>query len=731
MTDKYETSERSIARRLPFPFGKHPLWVDGTTRVAEEREDDPQVWRQEVISIFDSNGFDFQVFLVAASGFLTDSYALFSTNVILPLLGFLYWPTRTDRMPELWINVSTLAGSAVGQLLFGWLTDRLGRRKLYGLELVLVIFATLGIAQASGGEHHSMSILSWIVFYRFFLGLGIGAEYPLSAVITAEFSSTRYRAKMMAAVFLMQPLGQILAAAVGWGVLSGLMHSRGLVDLPDHGSQFQSLSIHEQQRILSTLDSVWRWVVGVGCIPTLLAIVWRFSIPESPRYTMDVNHDPLQALAATRRQFQHQLHPVEDGENAQQNNGGGAFLSRRALISRPLPETDNPPELWDYLFNQGNIRYLLATAICWFLLDFCFYALGINSPRPLAALWDDSLPTIPNTTVLPIAPATVTIPITYVATVDGSLYTMVTSLAAGVPPPTATVTSYIAASNPSLRVPDFENIWDPQLTMFNQISHNAQQYIETISISSLAGSGLLIFLIDYVPRKMWLVWSFLILSVCFAVLGGVLVRTEFQGGHWAAVVIYAICQFFFNLGPNTLTYIISAEIFPTRFRATCHGISAACGKIGAIIILLITEKALPSNDTKALNQLLASFSVPLALAALFAWVWIPELQLAPTEPPRTLHLPKLPNKSLERLAKGWQYATGNHQTYNPSTGFQGGEDQRLGFRKRFSDLWYRMTKGGQRHELGQRTYPKLPTELMRPANSEGDIHTQAGVSMSS
>jgi PHS family inorganic phosphate transporter-like MFS transporter len=51
----------------------------------------------------------------------------------------------------------------------------------------VVIFGTLGMVQCSAGyNNQSMNILGWIMFWRFFVGLGIGAEYPLSAVITAE-----------------------------------------------------------------------------------------------------------------------------------------------------------------------------------------------------------------------------------------------------------------------------------------------------------------------------------------------------------------------------------------------------------------------------------------------------------------------------------------------------------------------------------------------------------------
>lgn len=552
--EQNEAAWQKINNWLPFPFGDHPWWIDGTTRAAEEKDEHPRLWREGVINIFDHNGFDFQVFIVAASGFLTDSYSLFATNVILPLLAFLYWPERKDRLPELYINVATLAGSVVGQLLFGWLTDRLGRRKLYGLELVLVIFATLGMSQASNGMYNNMDILSWMIFYRFFLGMGIGAEYPLSAVITAEFADTKYRARMMAAVFLMQPLGQVLAAAIGWGVLTSLMRSRGLDSLVDRGPEFDHLPVEQQHLILSTLDSVWRWVVGVGCIPALLAILWRFSIPESPRYTMDVADDPKQAIMATRRQFRRTARLLEsrnvssdEGDTLVSSNPR-SFPASPALVASLDPAEEKESNFWTFFFVEGNIRYLAATSFCWFLLDFCFYALGINSPRPLAALWASETPNVNITSVVPAATTTMTIPFTHAVTFSGTVYNVTTSFLANIPPPTTTVTSVIAATDSSLHVPDYQNIWDPTNNMFQELSNNAKFYVYTISITSLAGSALLIAIIDFIPRKTWLVSSFLLLSIWFAVLGGVMTATEFTESHIVNVALYAFCQFFFNLG---------------------------------------------------------------------------------------------------------------------------------------------------------------------------------------
>ncbi|KAI9122642.1 hypothetical protein K1719_006482 [Acacia pycnantha] len=60
--------------------------------------------------------------------------------------------------------------------------------------------------------------------------------------------------------------------------------------------------------------------------------------------------------------------------------------------------------------------------------------------------------------------------------------------------------------------------------------------------------------------------------------------------HWTRkenrigfVAVYALTFFFANFGPNATTFIVAVEVFPARFRSTCHGISAASGKLGAIV----------------------------------------------------------------------------------------------------------------------------------------------------
>jgi MFS transporter, PHS family, inorganic phosphate transporter len=67
---------------------------------------------------------------------------------------------------------------------------------------MIMIFTTLATALSGGGS--GTSAVGIIIFWRVLLGIGIGGDYPMAAVITSEFSSTRYRGRMMAAVFSMQ-----------------------------------------------------------------------------------------------------------------------------------------------------------------------------------------------------------------------------------------------------------------------------------------------------------------------------------------------------------------------------------------------------------------------------------------------------------------------------------------------------------------------------------------------
>ena len=101
----------------------------------------------------------------------------------------MYWYNETSSDNETAINAVSLAGSLVGQILFGVLADRFGRQKLYGLELIIVIISTFGVVQSGWGipwpdySKDSMSALGWLLAWRFIMGIGIG-KVSATAVVS-------------------------------------------------------------------------------------------------------------------------------------------------------------------------------------------------------------------------------------------------------------------------------------------------------------------------------------------------------------------------------------------------------------------------------------------------------------------------------------------------------------------------------------------------------------------
>lgn len=82
------------------------------------------------------------------------------------------------------IKAATSGGAILGQIIFGWLADMLGRKMMYGVELIILIIATLGQSLSSASP--AVTITGLLIFGRVMMGLGIGGGYPMSAIITSE-----------------------------------------------------------------------------------------------------------------------------------------------------------------------------------------------------------------------------------------------------------------------------------------------------------------------------------------------------------------------------------------------------------------------------------------------------------------------------------------------------------------------------------------------------------------
>src|SRR5438046_1639961 len=102
------------------------------------------------------------------------------------MLAIVYWEGSIPPSQEKSINLAPLIGTLIGQITFGVLADRYGRQGVYGIVLIIMMIATVGLALSSEGTLGSIDILPFLIVWRFLLGFGIGGDFPLSAAITAE-----------------------------------------------------------------------------------------------------------------------------------------------------------------------------------------------------------------------------------------------------------------------------------------------------------------------------------------------------------------------------------------------------------------------------------------------------------------------------------------------------------------------------------------------------------------
>ncbi|GAB4828466.1 Sugar (and other) transporter [Ancistrocladus abbreviatus] len=217
--------------------------------------------------------YHFKAIIIAGMGLFTDAYDLFSIPLVLKLLGPVYYANTSHQIPPYVTSAIIgvpLLGTAIGQLLFGRLGDLGGRRRLYGVTLLLMILSSLGCGFSICKKR--TCVLSSLVFFRFLLGIGIGGDYPLSATIMSEFANKRTRGAFIAAVFSMQGFGILASSIVTMIVCSIFNHP------PSHPPP---------DRTPHSADWAWRIILMIGAVPAALTFYWRMLMPETARILED------------------------------------------------------------------------------------------------------------------------------------------------------------------------------------------------------------------------------------------------------------------------------------------------------------------------------------------------------------------------------------------------------------------------------------------------------------
>lgn len=245
--------------------------------------------------------------VIAGMGFFTDAYDLFCISTVSKLLGRLYYYNPSTGKPgalphrvnNAVVGVA-LVGTLTGQLVFGWLGDKLGRKKVYGVTLILMVICAICSGLSFG--YSAKAVMSTLCFFRFWLGFGIGGDYPLSATIMSEYANKKTRGAFIAAVFAMQGMGIIFAGLVSM-IISQIFLKR--YDAPKFSTN----------GVLSTqpeADYVWRIVLMLGALPALLTYYWRMKMPETGRYTAIIEGNAKQAAADMGRVLDVEIQAEQD-----------------------------------------------------------------------------------------------------------------------------------------------------------------------------------------------------------------------------------------------------------------------------------------------------------------------------------------------------------------------------------------------------------------------------------
>ena len=184
-------------------------------------------------------------------GWALDAMDVGLISFVMAALGA-QWGLAPDMLG--YIAMIGFVGMAVGASLGGWLADRIGRRNVFALTLVVYGVATGASAFVPGPEGVGiMAAVAILATLRFFVGLGLGAELPVASTLVSEYAPKAIRGRVIVGLEAFWAVGWIMAALLGYF----------LIPVSEDG---------------------WRWALGVGIVPTLYALYVRFGLPESVRY---------------------------------------------------------------------------------------------------------------------------------------------------------------------------------------------------------------------------------------------------------------------------------------------------------------------------------------------------------------------------------------------------------------------------------------------------------------
>lgn len=183
--------------------------------------------------------------IAGSGGQFCDGYVL---GIIAPALPLFAAGREVSPLMIGLLGASALIGLFLGASFFGWLTDKIGRRKLFIADVIAI--AALSVAQIGVESAGALFVM------RLLLGIAVGADYAVGPTLIAELSPKKYRAALLASGPAIWTVGYVASFVVGSAMAQ------------------------------SSPDS-WRWMLVSGAVPAIVLVIIRLGIPESPRWLIE------------------------------------------------------------------------------------------------------------------------------------------------------------------------------------------------------------------------------------------------------------------------------------------------------------------------------------------------------------------------------------------------------------------------------------------------------------
>ena len=315
---------------------------------------------------------------------LSTSYNVVNISMVLPILQHLYQTESTEQSKAL-VATSLLGGMILGQVLGGALGDSPYIGRLRALQCVMALQVVASVASSFCGstsrdhedddqsskerivkavislfclsKHGGSSLYMQLALWRFLLGVGAGAVYPLAAVISAE---QHQRLASGASTDATSSDDQL--DALSRVVMTFSMQGIGFLAVP--------LAALLLLFSLSDLETIWRLLLALGSLPGLLLWVLYCTL-SAEEASVSVVHEPVLTSAAAGGR------PNDSTED-------------RNSLSEPLLQGDDPlPNgrgILNTIWSEDNLLAKLAgTAGTWFLFDVLFYGNTLFQPIVMGA----------------------------------------------------------------------------------------------------------------------------------------------------------------------------------------------------------------------------------------------------------------------------------------------------------------------------------------------------------